>query len=357
MSSVFNKNLKFRSHGGTQLNTRFNRHKGGGCWSDIFKTEGPMKYGWCIIIGIVILSIICVIVAMKTKDKRPHGPKFINMSQSQKYPTKKSSSSKSSSSSSSRGRRIAGVSRRSERFDEEEEREPFVRNLTEIYATANRYNPLVTDEEKIKSEYDGDYKIHPDQSYYNQEAQIGMKHEEKKEGFDNPQYAEEEDAEEQEIVQYEVPKASETGRNSGAERKATGEQRRGKLNRGSLLAPIPDKEDDIEIGDRPEFTNPVKGISTGNPRLNNKMMTAFMIDDRGEGVNLGVSKPIETFGPAISTNSRLAGSSMNIEPITGACFKKYDTDTFFENNTPSPPKLNILEGEPLPLKYNVNNTV
>lgn len=143
----------------------------------------------------------------------------------------------------------------------------------------------------------------------------------------------------------EINKASSSGINDGASRKLKGDKHKGKLN--ALRASIgPTKP-----------TQPVKGLSTGNPRFNNLSLGSMAIDDRGEGVNLGVSNPIETFGPTIATNSRLAGSSMNITPLTGACFKKYNTDTFFENNTPLPPELNIMEGKPEILKYDVNNTM
>ena len=147
------------------------------------------------------------------------------------------------------------------------------------------------------------------------------------------------------VNNIEINKASSSGINDGASRKMKGDKHKGKLN--ALRASIgPTKP-----------TQPVKGLSTGNPRFNNLTLGSMAIDDRGEGVNLGVSNPIETFGPTIATNSRLAGSSMNITPLTGACFKKYNTDTFFENNTPLPPELNIMEGKPETLKYDINNTM
>lgn len=148
-----------------------------------------------------------------------------------------------------------------------------------------------------------------------------------------------------EPTMLEVNKASESGINNGAQRKMNGDQYKGKLN---VLRSTVERSKPME---------PVKGLANGNSRFNNLSLGSITIDDRGEGVNLGVSNPIETFGPTIATNSRLAGSSMNITPLTGACFKKYNTDDFFENNTPLPPILNVAEGKPKTLKYNTNNTM
>lgn len=219
----------------------------------------------------------------------------------------------------------------------EENKEGFVRSLHDIYAAAGREMPLTVEEKSV------DLKLPPRKDA----IEIGQS----KETFDEPQYADDDDA-----PQYEVKKVSEVGGKWTSD-KTEGERARGKMVGSSPFSASEMKQRKVVPDDEVDIYEPVKGISTGNPRLNNKTLGAIMIDDRGEGVNLGVSKPIETFGPAISTNSRLAGSSMNIAPITGACFKKYNTGSFFDNNSPEPPKLNILSGEPIPLKYNVNNTM
>lgn len=135
---------------------------------------------------------------------------------------------------------------------------------------------------------------------------------------------------------YQVNKATDTGINSNAERKRIGE-----LNQSKLTT----------------INKSVVGMATGNPRFNNNMIGSMMIDNRGEGFQTGEPPVIEGYSPTMSTNSRLAGSMMDIDGLTGTCFKKYDTSKFFENNTPFPPEMNIMNGKPEILKYAVNPTM
>ena len=305
----------------------------------IKKEKGVTACGYWIIVGIFVLIAVCVgiLAAFKKDEKEERAEMEVGTS---RYTRPKSTRHRCPTT--------------------DDKKEGFVRNLSEIYAKGNLHNPLVTDGQKIKKEFDKDYIVDLKKSAIYQESEMTRCRGGKKEKYEPGQYMNDEPADDTQeenqvdnttIPEYDVDKTSNSGINDGAARKEEGRKCRGKFPSVQNIV-VPDKH---EIGE------PVKGYATGNPRSNGlvppTVFHGLKIDDRGEGVVSNVSKPIETFGPAISTNSRLAGSSMNIEPITGACFKKYDTDAFFENNSPFPPSLNIMGGEPLKMKYDVNNTM
>jgi hypothetical protein len=206
------------------------------------------------------------------------------------------------------------------------EEESFVNSLPMIYARSNGANPLMANKKQVYQDFRQNFNTEELIKNANSSfmGEYGFKH--KLDNVDNNV--------------SEVDKASETGKNDSAMRNMVG-----KLHNNRLSAMMP-----------------VKGLANGNSRFNGRMMAPLRmnpltIDDRGEGVQPSAVPAAESFTPTISCNSRLAGSSMNIEALTGSCFKKYDTESFFENNTPFPPKLNIMEGGPKVLKYKVNDTM
>lgn len=221
-------------------------------------------------------------------------------------------------------------------LSEENEKESFVNNLSLVYARKNTKNPLMPNKARVYKQFADNFDSEALVEDAKSSFMGGF-------GFENKML--EKDSKNEENVMLEVNKASDSGRSDGATRKLIGDMFNTKLS--ALYS---------SHGGYSE-TQPVKGFSTANGRVNNTMIGALTIDDRGEGVQPSEVPAVESFTPTISCNSRLAGSAMDIEALTGACFKKYDTETFFENNTPLPPKLNIMEGGPQILKYKVNDTM
>ena len=296
--------------------------------------------GSVIIIGIVIGIIICVIIGVMDSAKDKHlscvsacGGVPASINATVMVPT-----------------HSTPISKAAEATEPAEKKESFIRSLSNIYARSKRPNPLLPFECRTRREFDDTHKhvndlkkaFHKDISEMNETFDNEMTYG----GTEEDKTVEPRIRNEQEDNTFDIQKSSESGLNDAAMRMAQGESYR----RCKILPIQPQPK-------LPPSTQPVKGISTANGRLNNLMMSSLVIDDKGEVISQGGCKPIESFSPTIANNSRLSGSSIDMGPITGACFKKYDTDTFFENNTPLPPKLNICKGEPLKLRYNANETM
>lgn len=149
-----------------------------------------------------------------------------------------------------------------------------------------------------------------------------------------------------------INKTSETAYRNGPLRKLMGEMMKNKNGMGChTLPPTEDSKPGFAANNR--FDN--RMIPAIAPRLQTLQKCAenVTIDDKGD-VSTQQMNSQETFCPGMSSNCRIAGSSMNITPLTGTCFKKFNTDKFFEENTPYPPSLNVMEGEPETLKYKYN---
>ncbi len=149
-----------------------------------------------------------------------------------------------------------------------------------------------------------------------------------------------------------INKTSETAYRNGPLRKLMGEMMKNKNGMGChTLPPTEDSKPGFAADNR--FDN--RMIPAIAPRLQTLQKCAenMTIDDKGD-ISTQQINAQETFCPGMSSNCRIAGSSMNITPLTGTCFKKFNTDKFFEDNTPYPPSLNVMEGEPETLKYKVN---
>ncbi len=82
----------------------------------------------------------------------------------------------------------------------------------------------------------------------------------------------------------------------------------------------------------------------------------FTINDKGYGNDEAFLPMTET--PALKTNSRVAGSSMSLNSLGGTFLKKYQaTEDFFTNNNGEAPTLSIMEGKPMEMSYEENQTV
>lgn len=82
----------------------------------------------------------------------------------------------------------------------------------------------------------------------------------------------------------------------------------------------------------------------------------FTINDKGYGNDEAFLPITET--PALKTNSRVAGSSMSLNSLGGTFLKKYQaTEDFFTNNNGEAPILNIMEGKPMEMSYEENETI
>lgn len=100
-------------------------------------------------------------------------------------------------------------------------------------------------------------------------------------------------------------------------------------------------------------SNVTQGITLGASRDVDKL-TDVTIDDKGYGnAENFVYNGNDT--AAISSNSRLCGTSMDLNTIYGTMLKKYDVnDDFYKDNNPHHPELSLLKGKPLKLQYKPN---